>query len=285
MQPVPATRSTVRRTWGESWNLQQSGATNALRDCNGFVSGTPFVVGDEGTIVKTTNGGLDWIQKPSGTTADLHASLDVVTRVFAAAGENGTILRSTDGGESWTGIDSDTIATIYDMTTSFPTGFYILAVGEGGTVLKSMDAGLTWCLINSGTEVDLYACEMPHTTEFLVKGAGGYMAFIDSDGGGCFDSAAVEDLAAPVGIRLAGPWPQPLSGAGRFEPTTERSRRLRADVVSASGRRIMSLFDARIRAGARRTVPFDASAWPAGVYLIRISSDSQVFGRRVLVVR
>ena len=79
------------------------------------------------------------------------------------------------------------------------------------------------------------------------------------------------------GIQLAGPWPQPVTGAGRIEFTSERSQRLRADVVDASGRQILRLFDAPVRAGERRAVRCDAASWAAGVYFVRVAGDGNAF--------
>ena len=270
---------------GASWNLQTSGTTNALRDGNGFVGSLAFAVGDNGTILKTTNGGLDWVPKPSGTTADLHAYLDVASGVIAAAGENGTILRSTDGGESWVSVPSGTTATLYDMTTSFVTGSVLMAVGEAGTVIKSTDMGLTWCSINSETSVDLYACEMSSNTRFLVMGAGGYMALSETDGGGCVNPSSVDALPVSTGLELRGPWPLPLVKEGRFELEVDRSQRLRGDIIDASGRRIVSLFDAAFEPGESRTIRFDTASWTTGVYFIRVASDASALTRRAVVVR
>ncbi|MCA9756424.1 MAG: T9SS type A sorting domain-containing protein [Candidatus Eisenbacteria bacterium] len=270
---------------GVSWQLQQSGTTNALHDGNGSVSSLAFVVGDNGTILKTTNGGVDWVQKPTGTTANLYAYLEVVTGVLAAAGEDGTILRSTDDGESWTAVDSGTNATIHDLTTSWVSGFQVLAVGEGGLVLQSTDAGASWCRLNSETDVDLYACEWSAGQTLLVMGAGGYMAMSSNGAGGCFDPATVEEPFTLAGIQIDGPWPQPLSGEGRIEFEAESARHLRADVFDAMGRKVESLCDQTLNAGQRHAFDFDASSWSSGAYFVRVTTDEGVVSRRVLVVR
>ncbi|MEZ4647546.1 MAG: T9SS type A sorting domain-containing protein [Candidatus Eisenbacteria bacterium] len=277
---------------GVTWNLQQSGTTNAIHDGNGFVDNVAFSVGDNGTILKTTNGGLDWAQKPSGTTANLHAFIDASTGVIMAAGENGTILRSTDSGESWSAVATGTTATLYDLSASQQNGLFLLAVGENGTVLKSTDNGLTWCTIPSETTADLYACDMALNATFLVAGAGGYMAVTTNDGGGCAAPSGVEDIVDSsgtvppnTGLHLAGPWPQPLRGDSRLQLSVEQSQRVRVEVLDASGRLVRSLFDGDVSPGAPRTIEFDALSWPAGVYFVRAQTEEGVVQRKVVAVR
>ena len=270
---------------GDTWILQASGTTNALRDGNGFVGSVAIAVGDEGTIVKTTDGGVNWAVKPSGTTADLHAYKDGASGGVFAAGESGTMLRSTDGGETWDPVALGTSATIHDIDTSGQNANWMLAVGEGGTVVRSTDAGSTWCLIDSETTADLYATDMVLNAKFTVAGAGGYLAVSENAGGGCFDPTGVLVPEALRTFQIAGPWPQPLAGPGRFELAVDRAQQLRAVLVDVSGRRVGTLLDAHVAAGERRLVSIDAERYPSGVYFLRVEGDLDSETRRVVVVR
>ncbi len=270
---------------GTTWMPQSSGTTNALHDGSGFIESLAYIVGDGGTILKTLNGGVLWVAKPSGTTADLYAYQEVANGAIVVAGEAGTILRSTDLGESWTPVASGTTATLYDVDTSGQSAFHVLAVGEGGTILRSTNAGVAWCPIDSETTADLFAADMIlSTTKWIVAGAGGYCAISTNAGGGC-DQTGVEIVENTAAFRLAGPWPQPITGAAHFECEVDRSQRLRADLIDVSGRRLQALLDAQLSAGDRRVIAFDAGQFPAGVYFLRVEGAEHALTRRIVVVR
>ena len=68
-----------------------------------FISPTiGWAVGDFGTILKTTDGGISWAIQSSGTTNDLFDVDLVDSDNGTAVGRNGTILSTTNGGETWT---------------------------------------------------------------------------------------------------------------------------------------------------------------------------------------
>ncbi len=98
-----------------------------------------WVVGDEGLILNSTDGGRSW---------DNHRFME---RKYLAVhfindstgfigGEKGTILITEDGGEKWTRLKVSS-PRINDMV-AFGSG--IVAIGENGTVLKSDAQGRRW---------------------------------------------------------------------------------------------------------------------------------------------
>ena len=62
---------------------------------------TAVAVGDGGTILRTTDGGVTWNTQVSPTTANLHAIAFSGARTGAAVGAGGTILWTNDGGVIW----------------------------------------------------------------------------------------------------------------------------------------------------------------------------------------
>src|SRR5215472_17766235 len=88
------------------WSSATSGTINNLSRGHLLDLGVGFVVGDAGTIVKTTDAGMTWSLLTSGTT---HALYDVYffdATQGVAVGEQGLILRTTDGGAGWQGVTS-----------------------------------------------------------------------------------------------------------------------------------------------------------------------------------
>src|SRR5437762_9462682 len=72
---------------------------NNLRGASFVDANTGTVVGEYGTIVRTTDGGNSWTIQFSGTTQNLWAVSFKDSNKGTAVGEGGTILGTTDGGE------------------------------------------------------------------------------------------------------------------------------------------------------------------------------------------
>ena len=83
------------------WSPVNSGTTNNLNGAHLLGSGTGFIVGEAGTILKTTDLGATWAPLTSGTSATLHGVYLFDFDQGVAVGEQGLILRTTDGGAIW----------------------------------------------------------------------------------------------------------------------------------------------------------------------------------------
>ena len=63
---------------------------------------TGFAVGSQGTIIKTSDGGINWTSQFSGTTKGLGSVCFINENIGYCAGHQGTIIKTTDGGLNWT---------------------------------------------------------------------------------------------------------------------------------------------------------------------------------------
>jgi photosystem II stability/assembly factor-like uncharacterized protein len=88
------------------WFPVDSGTTNNLNRAYLLDSGIGFVVGDTGTILKTTDLGATWVPLSSGTTRALHDVYFFDPDQGVAVGDRGLILRTTDGGTGWQSVAS-----------------------------------------------------------------------------------------------------------------------------------------------------------------------------------
>jgi photosystem II stability/assembly factor-like uncharacterized protein len=109
--------------------------------------------GGRGTILRTTNGGLNWAIPQSGTTWELTDVYFIGANTWTIVGLGGRILRSTDGGINW---DNQTSGTSNDLKgvafTDTDNGFTDTDNGwaVGSTViLRTTNGGTNW-------EEDLY---------------------------------------------------------------------------------------------------------------------------------
>ena len=100
---------------------------------------TGTVAGDDGRILRTTNGGTTWVSQTSGTVWSLYGVSFTDANAGTVVGHKGTILRTTDGGARWVSQTSGTDNWLHAVCfTDANTG---TAVGDGGTILRATTGG------------------------------------------------------------------------------------------------------------------------------------------------
>jgi photosystem II stability/assembly factor-like uncharacterized protein len=159
------------------WSIQPSPTTNNLYGvaCSG--ADRWVAVGDAGTILRSSDGGIQWSTIASPVTDALRA---VALRGNAglAVGIAGRVLRTTDAGLNWTEETRPTTRALYSVALG--NGFAI-ATGEEGTILVSPDTGLTWTPHGAGTASVLFGVSIFDST---AVGVGGQGAVVMSPGAG-----------------------------------------------------------------------------------------------------
>ena len=107
-----------------------------------------YIVGDNGIIYKSTDGGENWFQLNSGTSNKLKAVYSISTNETYAVGDGGKIIKTSNGGTTWSAQNSGTnvnLNSIYFIPGTL-TGYI---AGDGGTILKTTDGGDLWSNIAS----------------------------------------------------------------------------------------------------------------------------------------
>ncbi|TVR46703.1 MAG: choice-of-anchor D domain-containing protein [Puniceicoccaceae bacterium] len=161
--------ATVRSTTGEVVLVGEAGGHARFAVVNGTavtdamtLSGIPplhgvsfgtattgLAVGDNRTVLRTTDGGKTWqplsLQGLVPADRTLRA---VAARPFAGGttyivvGDHGTILRTLDAGTNWTLVDAGTTTHLHGVARASSNRY--IAVGEGGLVLNGGSTGAAW---------------------------------------------------------------------------------------------------------------------------------------------
>jgi photosystem II stability/assembly factor-like uncharacterized protein len=140
--------------------VQQYALGTSLLDCDFINQNTGWACGDGGVIVKTTNGGLNWIQQNSGVLKRLEGIDAVDANTLFCVGWFQTILKSIDGGNNWLIIRDGPTGT---GSTFFKTFFlnantgWLLRSG-GGFVLRTSNGGVSFdsTFTNNSFNRDIY---------------------------------------------------------------------------------------------------------------------------------
>ena len=99
--------------------------------------------------------------------------------------------------------------------------------------------------------------------------------------------AAVDTEAAevPDAFQAEGPFPNPFREATALALRVPEAQTVRADVFDATGRRVATLLDGRVAAGARLVLRFEGAGLPAGLYFIRLAGERFAAVRTAVRVR
>ncbi|MBL7129614.1 MAG: T9SS type A sorting domain-containing protein, partial [Ignavibacteria bacterium] len=128
-----------------------SGTTTTLHGVSFTDANNGTVVGDGGTILRTTNGGANWTSQISGTTRELWGVSFTDINTGTVVGGLGEILRTINGGTNWTLQSSGTTNLLQGVCfTDLNNG---TAIGSFGEILRTTNGG--------GTFVNQTSSEIP----------------------------------------------------------------------------------------------------------------------------
>lgn len=109
-----------------------------------------WLVGLDGIVLATSDGGTTWEQQKSGTDVNLCDVSFVGPQVGWIVGRTGIILHTKDGGKTW--VNQQSPAPHHLFAVTFIDAQHGWAVGDYGTIVHTRDGGTTW--INQGSGED-----------------------------------------------------------------------------------------------------------------------------------
>ena len=119
---------------------------------------TGYVVGEEGTLFKTTDGGTSWVPIPSGTSEWLNNVVAHDTDAVVIIGDNGLVRQTIDGGNSFVTIDVPGINSyLGDVAFVGPNNFWVC--GSEGTLFNVAPNGNS--IINTGNNDGIMGLTIP----------------------------------------------------------------------------------------------------------------------------
>ncbi len=80
-------------------------------------------------------------------------------------------------------------------------------------------------------------------------------------------------------------YPNPTTGPVTIEFTTENEQRMSVEVIDLSGRVVESLFNQDANGGQNYRVEFDTTRLPNGIYITKLTSETEVKTKKVIVSR
>ncbi len=164
-------RTSALSQWNWDSPIPQGNTLNAIQFIDSLRG---WAVGDYGTALRTTTGGVSWYEQEYGRTDDLLGVSMVSDTEGWSVGDNGTILHTTDAGDDWveqiSGISSGLNAV------EFLDNMNGWTVGDGEIILHTSDGGFHWSLQHqSFTPGSLNALYLLSPTDIWTVGGNGIM--------------------------------------------------------------------------------------------------------------
>ncbi len=130
---------------GARWQPVPSGVTSTLLDIDFVDPEHGWAVGQDGTIIATSDGGETWHSQASGFELTIRGVDFIDARTGWAVGHLGLILHTTDGGQTWAlqGHEAALGLNLIHVKLSGPDTGRIITE-QGGFTLGTTDGGATW---------------------------------------------------------------------------------------------------------------------------------------------
>ena len=239
---------------------QPSGVTASLRGISAVNTNVAYASGAQGTILKTTDGGITWSRiGPAGVANIDFRDIEAVNErlIFAMSAGDGPLSRvykSTDGGASWSLARINGEQGFWDAIAFWDEGHGILMgdpVNGRFTILTTADGGRSWqpregpraergeaAFAASGTALVVRGAR---EAWFATGGAGGARVFHSEDGGATWaaaktpvragsDGAGIFSLAfnGRYGIAVGGDYTKPEEAASNWAVSEDGGRSWKA---------------------------------------------------------
>jgi len=130
------------------WYQLNSGTTNHLNSVFFTDENTGYAVGENGTILKTTNGGDTWILQNTSTNNDLNSVFFINEDIGYAVGHYSTFLKTIDGGANWNNDSNLFFTNFHNLKCIFfiseNTGRILTHDMSGTMIYSTFNSGQTW---------------------------------------------------------------------------------------------------------------------------------------------
>ena len=269
---------------GLTWDERPIGSDNRVHSVKFLSDGqNGWAAGWAGTIVHSTDAGLNWTVQSSGTTQHLNAIDFVDLQNGWAVGDTGTVLHTTNGGRTWL---PQSVGTRLDLkSVDFLDAGFGWAVGGDNVygpslILHTVDGGMTWLNDNSPMQECLFG--VAFTSDHSGYAVGEYGGILHHSGN---TWSAPRQTAAPLPQSLAlSAYPNPFNPVTTLTLHVPRTGLARLDVYDITGRLVRTLND-RVLSAGEHTFTLNAASLSSGIYFARLQCGAQTASCKIALVR
>jgi photosystem II stability/assembly factor-like uncharacterized protein len=258
--------------------LPQGHTLNSVKFIN---TTTGWAVGDGGTILRTTNSGLNWTSQTSGTTHYLNSVSFTDANTGTAVGgiyRVSTILRTTNGGINWTSQSSGT--TNHLWCVNFTDANIGTAVGDLGTILRTTNGGTNWTSQSSGTTIELNCVSFSDADNGTAVGNNGIILRTTNGG------VKVINISTKIPSKylLEQNYPNPFNPTTNIKFDIPKSSLVKISIYNALGKEVATLVNEKLNSGSYN-VDWNALGYPSGVYFYKLITKEFVDTKKMVLLK
>jgi photosystem II stability/assembly factor-like uncharacterized protein len=271
---------------GSSWDSTAiKGSDIGIIQANGSdVYAAPYVTSfDSAGILHSTDNGETWIAEYTGFSDTYIESFafsgsNIFAAFSATAGDG--ILLSSNNGATWSRVDGGL------PISGFAIPFFLAAIGQN--VFATMEQGGIFLSTNNGQSWHSIDSEL-YTQYIYFPGIAGSELLVGTSNGiwrrplsQIIPQSAVAEVIASKHEILT--YPNPVSQSTQITFTLPEASEVTLTITDAAGRETPLLRSAWFPAGEHE-IAWDASNYPSGVYLCRLSSGGESVTERMVVLK
>lgn len=236
-------------------------------------------VGASGTIIYSTNGGLNWINQLSGTGANLR---DIVFSgtLGCAVGWNGVILTTTNNGTNWINRSFNT-TNFYGVDFSGIDTGYVCGLGK---MYKTVNGGVNWFQQTTPVPDTVNIKNVFCVNSQIVWAQPCYGNLIyTTNGGGPIGIQPISN-EIPMDYVLAQNYPNPFNPNTKIRFSIPKSSFAELTVYDITGRMMAILVKEELKPGIYE-VDWDASHRASGVYYYKLESENYTETKKMVLLK
>ncbi|MDG2425099.1 MAG: T9SS type A sorting domain-containing protein, partial [Flavobacteriales bacterium] len=254
---------------GLDWSEWSALGRSYKKDCNDIFPGE--TVWEDWAFFLMTSGTMEGTGIYAGSSMELsHQPTNGYFGLQAGAGANNK--NTNYGASAWFFWNGQVVIDGQDLGT----------LASSGDVYMDLDCCLPWQVDYSYTAMD--DCGNPTGFAYTNQGTAATAGSgSDISGGhtGPVDVGATSNLKEP--IRITGLAPNPTNDHSQLTFTVNESMRLSVNLYTMTGLQVVELYDGNAMTGVQYSIDIDTDALSSGMYQIRISSNSYIAVKKLLV--
>jgi len=167
----------ISKDAGETWSISPSGTTDNIWNMQMITEEIGWMVGEGGTALKTTDGGITWIQQPMPYPSAPYWDVSFLDTSYGyICSAAGIVLKTINGGSSWQiqqAGDTRALWTICALDTLRASGG-----GFAGKIVYTTNGGINW-MNATGAYTDANKIKFINDTTGFMAADGGLFKSID----------------------------------------------------------------------------------------------------------
>jgi hypothetical protein len=246
-----------------------------LRNIEFLDASRGYVVGDQGLVLFTADGGNTWSDHSINTSDTLESITFVDDMHGWVCGQNGAVYHTSDGGDSWIKQDAMTEEWLQDIHFTDLNNGWIC--GSNRTLFYTTDGGHSWNL-QTVTMESLFGLHFADGANGWVVGNSGNILHTNNGGAVGINPEELKSNKTSCELKV---YPNPFHQKLNIEVTGAKAGSVEVIIFNTQGKRIVNL-DLDVDASGKINFEWHANQLPGGIYYIMAHTLQGISGVKII---